>query len=632
MKAQSSAGGVDSTENSFAVFINSNQSRPPSTEKSHVFIPFNGNIADADPHKVVQISLTGMHFTNTIFNVTTDNNTLRAVFYYGAGRGKPASYESITIEVPPGFYNITQMSDFLSTRNILGHTLPQVLFQYPTGSSYCNIYEGFGALPLDPNDNIITKAAPTNNSNTKIVLQSPDLGHLIQFGTDISSVCINAASLPHSYVYEGVYLLFDESTLAPMLKMLGFFNINTIPPDVIELDIPFALSEGRKPHRGYGIRIRGTTYKKESVTQPEENVTYYSVTRDGVEIQLEDPSDTNVQFSGIIYESPPGYYLSCLFEEAPNVPGNYIQLYPGQFISGTGITVPGPYVTAQLLFKFSGDLTPGSNEITNVVIVAGTSVVGMVIANYTAFTDPSVGDLPNFDFVYSQLTPTNYYYIIGPGSSPNSYMLNQPWDAANPPFSGNLMGLIYVITTTQVATTGGLPVNMLATTEQITDVAGILTPFNVTNMSGVDEIHVHCEQLRTRNVSSVALGPLCASDVIAVVPVEVEFGFKQNYQPPNPIVSFLDNTNIVNLEMRLTDAYDRDLNFNGVDWSLTLYCQEMQKEEPSTLALEGTQNTPFQDQLVALEGTSWAQERVLRKNREITFVGNGSRKQARRLY
>jgi hypothetical protein len=36
--------------------------------------------------------------------------------------------------------------------------------------------------------------------------------------------------------------------------------------------------------------------------------------------------------------------------------------------------------------------------------------------------------------------------------------------------------------------------------------------------------------------------------------------------------------------------------------------------------------------LIALEGTSWAQERVLRKNREITIVGNGSRKHARRLY
>lgn len=625
MKPAIYTGGVDSSENSFAVFINSNQSQPLSTSKSHVYIPFNGNIADADPHKTVQISLTSMHFTNTIFNITDENNTLEYIVYYAEGRGKDASYEIKQIRVPEGFYNITQMSDYLSQSGIMGFEIPQFLFQYTNGSTYCNLFTGFGAIPLDPNDNIITKAAPTNNSNTKIIFQSPDLGHLIQFGTDMLSPTSNL--IKHSYIYAGIYILYNTRTI-PLLKMLGYFNINVIPPDVIEPDIHFAQLENRPPYRGYGIRMQGFCSKNQSTTQPEENTTFYSVTQDGIDLTILTPDESSTQFSGIIYESPPGYYLSCLFEANPNDPSKYIQLEPGEFISGTGITVPGPYVTSQIYVTFQGTLTNGQNILTGVTT---TSVImdGLVIANLDPFTTPSVGLLPNPDYVYSQLTPLNYYYITGPGPDPDSYMLNQNFNGTTV-LNGYFMGLMYVITQSQVPTPGGVPVNMLATIKQITDVAGYISPSNVTNMAGIDEIHIHCEQLRTRNVSSIGQQALCASDVIAVVPVEVEFGFKQNYQPPNPLISFLQNTNIVNLEMRLTDQNNRDLDFNGVDWSLTLFCQEITKQSDELLASSGTMNTPFQDQLISLEGTAWAQERAMRKNSEYTFYQK-PRKSARRL-
>ena len=618
-------GGTDASENSFAVFLNSNQSRPPTTRKSHVQIPFNGNIADADPHKVVQVSLTSMHFTNTVFNITEDNNKLEWIMYFAAGRGFPASYKTQEVVIPPGFYNITQMSDFLSGAGILGYEVAQQRFVYPADVTFCNIFVGFGAIPFDPNDTVITKAAPTNNSNTKIVLQSADLGHMTQFGTDINTPVQNPQDFEkgYSYIYNGVYLRWDNRQYETLLKMLGYFNIDSIPAPDIPEDEQFALSEGRAQYKGYGISMQAKVFKTNPSVPAQENTTYYIVSRDRVPIQLTNPTDQNYLFSGLIYASPPGFILTCLFEASTIVIGDYIILEPGQFISGTGISIPSPYVVAQQFTKLIDMALVGGSNVMTYTSSVGVLSVGMAIANYTV-----LDALPNAAFVYSPSATTNYYYvaeILGP----TSVRLNQVWPNATIVYPEG-MGISYVLTTSQPITTGGVPINMIASVQQITDIAGLLTPRSVTNMSGVDEIHVHCEQLRTRNVSSVDFGPLCPSDVIAVVPVEVEFGFKQNYLPPNPIVTFLENTNIVNLEITLTDAFGRELDFNGVDWSITLYCQEVSKEEPAALQGSGTLRTPFQDQLQSLEGTAFMEERVRRKNREITFLEDDRRKSKRR--
>lgn len=616
-------GGTDASENSFAVFLNSNQSRPPTTKKSHVQIPFNGNIADADPHKVVQVSLTSMHFTNTIFNITEDNNKLEWIMYFAEGRGKAATYTRKEVVIPPGFYNITQMSDFLSTTGVLGYEIPQVRFLYTSDVSFCNCFVGFGAIPLDPNDSVITKAAPTNNSNTKIVLQSADLGHMTQFGTDLTTPVQNPDDLECSFIYNGVYLRWDNVQFLTLLKMLGYFNIDSIPAPLIKEDAYFAALEDRDQYRGYGISMRAEVFKKDPSTPAQENTTYYAVTRDDVEIQINNQQDASYLFSGLIYASPPGYILTCLYEESLSVPGTFILLEPGQFISGTGISIPSPYVVAQQLTLIDNATFTNGSAIVTFTGSAGVVSVGMAIANTT------IGDLlPNADFVYSAATPNNYYYVAEI-LSPLSFRIQFVWPNADITYP-SVTGISYVLTTSQAITTGGVPINMIASVRQITDIAGIITPRSVTNMSGVDEIHVHCEQLRTRNVSSVDFGPLCPSDVIAVVPVEVEFGFKQNYQPPNAIVTFLENTNIVNLEITLTDVFGRELNFNGVDWAITLYCQEVSKEEPNVLEASGTVNTVYQDQLQSLEGTAYMQERVRRKNGEITIYENDRRKNRRR--
>lgn len=140
--------GVDPTDKSYGVFINSNQSTYLSTEKSRVTIPFLANLADHDPNKAVQISMTSMLFTNTIFNITEENNKMNVLIYYKAGRGKAASQDNRLVVIPPGFYNITQLSNYLSQSGVMGIELVQTLFLYGAIESFVNIFTGFGAIPL----------------------------------------------------------------------------------------------------------------------------------------------------------------------------------------------------------------------------------------------------------------------------------------------------------------------------------------------------------------------------------------------------------------------------------------------------------------------------------------------------
>jgi hypothetical protein len=97
----------------------------------------------------------------------------------------------------------------------------------------------------------------------------------------------------------------------------------------------------------------------------------------------------------------------------------------------------------------------------------------------------------------------------------------------------------------------------------------------------------------------------------------VEFGFKQNYQPPNPLTSYLSNTNVNQLDIELKDAKGQALDFNGVDWSCTLFITEVDAMNNTQLNSSGNFNTPFQDQLSQLEGTAQAQHK--RQQREIIF-------------
>jgi hypothetical protein len=81
------------------------------------------------------------------------------------------------------------------------------------------------------------------------------------------------------------------------------------------------------------------------------------------------------------------------------------------------------------------------------------------------------------------------------------------------------------------------------------------------------------------------------------------FGSKQTFQPPTILDAFLNNTNVTNLEIVLTDSNDQEIDFNGVDWSMVLKCEEVDVDTTQALNQQGLLNTPFQDQLQLLEGT-----------------------------
>ena len=610
---------LNPTDEVYGVFINSNQSTILSTEKSNVSIPFQGNLADHDPTKQVQIALTSMLFTNTIYNITEENNQMNVLIYYAAGRGLAASMEQIPVVIPVGFYNITQLSNYLSEPGVLGREIVQQLFKYNVIDSYVNIFTGFGAIPQDPNDPIVTKAAPTNNSNTKIVLQSPDLGHMLQFGTDLISVPSNA--LDHSYIYAGIYVECDltSTTFAPLLKMLGFFNIHTAPPP----DIVLSAQLGQVPvKKGYGMSFNYQTLKDEAITDPWDNTVIYTINEINLLSGYTPAYEVPTAFNGIVYVNN-SVVLTCAYE-LDSVSGAVIELNNGWFISGAGMSVPAPYVVGFQDWKGTLDLINGSATFNIVSTVSGALSVGMAIGSQY---DPTTG-IP-YDAFFANLCNYATGFIPGPGVENDHCFyitfldpggltgtLNQIWTDAS--VVQTVLGTNYILTSVQLSTPGALVENMLQSPNSITGLTGILPPSNVTNLAGVDEIHVHCAQLRTNNLTATNFQPLAPADVIAVIPVEVEFGFKQNYQPPNVIQTFLSNTNIVNLEMQLTDAKGRNLDFHGVDWSITLLVTESDMEPPATLVSQGTASTPFQDQLSTMEGTFQAETK--RKRREIIFM------------
>ena len=655
---------ADSTDKSYGIFLNSNQSSYLSTEKSYVNIPFNGNLSDHNPNKTLQISLTSMLFTNTIYNITTENNQMNILIYYNEGRGRPRTLQEKKVEIPPGFYNITQLSDYLSKSGIMGDEIIQFLFRYGTIETYCNLFTGFGAVPADPNDPILTKAAPTNDSNTKIVFQSSDLGHMIQFGTDIATepdnwgqyVYNDPNSVQHSYLYQGIFVECPtgNSILPQLLKMLGYFNINSAPAPFIDIEVPDPDNPGAfLPRRqGYGLYF---DMKESNNGGPPYDNTVYFTPKDYTKLNL-NPTNLPKNFHGVVYQS--GVVLTCAFETnvvATAAYGvNVIELDNGSFINGTGISIPAPYVVNYQDCRFYAQFTAASNIMTVTSTVSGVLQVGMSIGvDYSTttktFTSNEAFNLSDTYFDYRTgttlgpgLENNHCFYITAIGSAPDTYELNQdfPVDLTiDPvPYTGNtwypacLLGTVYVLTSTQTAMIGGITEAMLSSPVSVTDVAGRITPNNVTNLAGVDEIHIHCPQLRTQNFSSTQFYPLAPSDVIAVVPVEVEFGFKQAYQPPNPLTCYLINTNITNLQISLTNARNQPLNFNGVDWSMTFFCSEVDTMSYDQLLQQGTLNTPFQDQLATMEGTAHGEERKKRQvNRVITFYENAQRSSRQRM-
>ncbi len=122
-----------------------------------------------------------------------------------------------------------------------------------------------------------------------------------------------------------------------------------------------------------------------------------------------------------------------------------------------------------------------------------------------------------------------------------------------------------------------------------------VVPVCISDLTGLDDLYIHCPELRTQFMSGILKQPLTAGDVIAVVPINVSFGDKVSFVPNFPLISYLRNTNIAQLTFRMTNSNNQPLDFNGVDWSMTMFCEEV--ADDSRVQLEdnpGNMPTPFQ--------------------------------------
>jgi hypothetical protein len=783
---------ADPALQSFAVFANSNQAVVKTTAKSIVSIPFQSNLAVHDPQKLFKMALSMVKYTNSVYNIDASNNRLQLAVEFAPGRGfitgddadeRFHRWQTWEVRIPPGAYDIVELANLLSEgryiydpqnqssfANRLGYEVTLQPFSYAENAANIggsgnpatnaattnqNVYVGFGAVPADNTDPILTKAALSIDNNSKMVFQSPDIGHLIQYGTDMTTPCTNKLNRPgsglgnevpgettldYSFIYKGVYILFNSLT-APMLKMLGFFNIDSYPAPIIEGYIDNANNFAEVS--GYGLRFEASpafiqfpvytngvlnavqpAFNPVTMRYAQDNITKYTLVAynlggNGVELFVPTlPLAVNVvgHFGNQTLVGEPTAFLSTLYQDDGTTTA-YQRAPPGYTLTGTNILPPAPQILSNtntvMGFTYqriicSRDIVDPTNYRWNYDVAnPGDSLLPTEIGIWGDFFDPLIPTLaPNNNApplgiqigmpvtfhgnglgnaaVYltdagapNALTTNLYNKIIkagiwrvvesGSGGGPTD---RQDWiycmeltDAPQVTAAGPLPARMItnfslgvnagVIDPTQwlpaddqsaaglnpatiigymgyynlefqynrlavnnpqlVATIDPTIVytNMLATNVGLNDLTSVLIPENLTNLEGLDEIHIHCAQLRTKHLASTSFQPLAPTDVIGVVPVDVPFGSKGTWQPPVPLESYISNTNVVNLDFRLTDSANRPLDFNGLDWSMVFSCQEVDVLQPQTMG--GTINTPFQDQLATLEGTAQAQTRSMRK-------------------
>jgi len=232
----------------FAVFINSKSASNPTTKKSQVSIPFVGNLANHDSMTVFRMSFVDMLFTNNFYNVRENYQTIKVLIKYAAGRGLPASHEVKTIVVPAGFYDYDGLCSYLNGAGVLGSVIVQQEITYAGGTAGIDIYSGFGSIPVSGSPNPGSDASTPNSAKGRILFNSATLGLMVQENTDITTVPVSSnPTLPHSYVYAGVYLIFDLTT-AGLMRTLGFYDATGTAPPIPDTSF-----------NGYGFEIYSKT-------------------------------------------------------------------------------------------------------------------------------------------------------------------------------------------------------------------------------------------------------------------------------------------------------------------------------------------------------------------------------------
>ena len=90
--------------------------------------------------------------------------------------------------------------------------------------------------------------------------------------------------------------------------------------------------------------------------------------------------------------------------------------------------------------------------------------------------------------------------------------------------------------------------NVVFGTNNLNEVHATITPANISDLTGLDDVYIHCSQLRTQYMAGAKNNPLAPGDVIAVIPVNVPFGDKMSFVPNFQLSSYLINTNITQVK------------------------------------------------------------------------------------
>jgi len=196
------------------------------------------------------------------------------------------------------------------------------------------------------------------------------------------------------------------------------------------------------------------------------------------------------------------------------------------------------------------------NSVTPTTTTAGVINSGIYAGKYIVVDDESYGLLHMLGFAFNGVVPT----VEIPGT-------------------GGLRGYGYSIYSRQVGSTTQYSFDQVTWGDSAANITQReIKPVCMSDFTGLDDLYIHCTQLRTQFLSGVSRGPMAPSDVVAVIPVNAPFGEKVSFVPNFPLDSYLANSNISELEFRMTNSSNMEVDFNGIDWSLTLYVEELNDE------------------------------------------------------
>lgn len=558
-----------------AIFVNSRSSIYSSTEKSKVTIPLavplKNNKTD---NKLTTVELSSMLFMNSVNNIRPGVNTLKIMNTFDAGRGYQATFYALDkITIPSQNYDLPTFVTFLEY--YVGKAL-NVNFTTGMNTYTDTVFYGFGTTAsadiLDPT----TSGVIYSSTKIKAIFQSPDLYDLMQMNTDNITTY---TGLGNSQLYSGIYLVYDEET-SGLMDLLGFDSNYVLP-------IP------NSSNVGFGVVFKNRTLLPTTGLASKSNVTQFGYVNSlGVTVW---PNDKAVITQGLITSVTTNFtpqQVDSIGSLVVPAAGDLL-IYPGtSYTFTTAPTISTPVIN--LALQLTGTYTLGATSFTNITWTGVAPDIGCVITALSGYPVFQAGTyITAFSGTSGANTMTISKGLTVAGTNINFGYTRYPIAGGASITALPLQNFYYVAISTAEDTAN----------------AGTLEPKTISDFSGLDEIYVHCPQLKTQSLVSLNKSVYYSADVIAVIPIAVEYGIKQQYDPNMTLLNLLTSQNTDRLDFILTNSNNELLDFNGVDWSMSLVVQEIDDPAASgNFDTTGTFPVPLQTQQNNLQSLSQSVE------------------------